>query len=414
MPHVAVIGAGITGVTTAYALLKRGYQVTVIDRHRYPAMETSYANGGQLSASNAEVWTKWSTVGKGLKWIFKNDAPLLLNPSLSWHKYSWLGEFVASIPKYSENTIKTTRLAIAARKHMFWIAEKEGIEFDLVKRGILHVYRDRKSFENAISVNRLLTEGGLERRHVTADEISNIEPTLKGSFYGGIYTPSDFTGDIHKFSRGLADVCRRMGARFIFETDVTNMRIAEQVSLSLSKSNGSTSEGMIVNAEKLVVCGGVGSRTLAKMAGDRLNVYPVKGYSITVHLDDPASEAAAPWVSLLDEDTKIVTSRLGKNRFRVAGTAEFNGINRDIRYDRVKPLADWVEKLFPDLSTARVVPWAGLRPMMPDMMPRVQKGKNPHVYYNTGHGHLGWTLSCITAEMVSNLIDTDCARNEPH
>src|ERR1700743_1258541 len=107
MPHIAVIGAGITGVTTAYALLKRGYQVTIIDRHRYPAMETSYANGGQLSASNAEVWTSWSTVRKGLKWVFKNDAPLLLNPSLSWHKYSWLGEFVASIPKYSENTIKT-------------------------------------------------------------------------------------------------------------------------------------------------------------------------------------------------------------------------------------------------------------------------------------------------------------------
>jgi D-amino-acid dehydrogenase len=412
MPHIAVIGAGITGVTTAYALLKRGYQVTVIDRHRYPAMETSYANGGQLSASNAEVWTKWSTVGKGLKWIFKKDAPLLLNPSLSWHKYSWLGEFVASIPKYSENTIKTTRLAIAAREHMFSIAEKEGIEFDLVKRGILHVYRDRESFETAIAVNRLLVEGGLDRRPVTADEISNIEPALKGAFYGGFYTPSDFTGDIHKFSRGLAEVCRRMGAEFIFEADVTKMRIAEQVSLSLSKKNGSTSEGMIVNAEKLVVCGGVGSRTLATMAGDRLNVYPVKGYSITVHLDDPASEAAAPWVSLLDEDTKIVTSRLGKNRFRVAGTAEFNGINRDIRYDRVKPLADWVENLFPDLSTAHVVPWAGLRPMMPDMMPKVQKGKNQRVYYNTGHGHLGWTLSCITADMVSNLIDTDCARNK--
>jgi D-amino-acid dehydrogenase len=412
MPHIAVIGAGITGVTTAYALLKRGYQVTIIDRHRYPAMESSYANGGQLSASNAEVWTKWSTVGKGLKWIFKNDAPLLLNPSLSWHKYSWLGEFVASIPKYSENTIKTTRLAIAAREHMFSIAENEGIEFDLVKRGILHVYRDRGSFENAIAVNQLLVEGGLDRRPITAEEISSIEPALKGAFYGAFYTPSDFTGDIHKFSQGLAEVCRRMGAKFIFETEVTKMQIAEKATLSLSKKNGSTFESIIVNAEKLVVCAGVGSRTLATMAGDRINVYPVKGYSITVHLDDPASEEAAPWVSLLDEDTKIVTSRLGKNRFRVAGTAEFNGINRDIRYDRVKPLADWVEKLFPDLSTTRVVPWAGLRPMMPDMMPRVQRGKNPRVYYNTGHGHLGWTLSCITADMVSNLIDTDCARNK--
>jgi D-amino-acid dehydrogenase len=411
MPHIAVIGAGITGVTTAYALLKRGYQVTIIDRHRYPAMETSYANGGQLSASNAEVWTSWSTVRKGLKWIFKNDAPLLLNPSLSWHKYSWLGEFVASIPKYSENTIKTTQLAIAAREHMFSIAENEGIEFDLVKRGILHVYRDRGSFENASAVNRLLVKGGLDRRPITAEEISSIEPTLKGDFYGGFYTPSDFTGDIYKFSRGLAEVCGRMGARFIFETKVTKIQCAGQVTLSLSKKNGSTFESMTVNAEKLVVCAGVGSRALATMAGDRINVYPVKGYSITVHLDDAASEEAAPWVSLLDEETKIVSSRLGKDRLRVAGTAEFNGVNHDIRYDRVKPLEDWVEQLFPGLPTTRVVPWAGLRPMTPDMMPRVHRGKNPRVYYNTGHGHLGWTLSCVTADMVSNLIDTDCAQN---
>ncbi|HEY1091752.1 MAG TPA: FAD-dependent oxidoreductase, partial [Burkholderiaceae bacterium] len=135
--------------------------------------------------------------------------------------------------------------------------------------------------------------------------------------------------------------------------------------------------------------------------GDRLNVYPVKGYSITVMLNDEQSQAAAPNVSLLDDETKLVTSRLGVDRFRVAGTAEFNGFNRDIRADRIKPLVDWVNQCFPGVSTRRVEPWAGLRPMMPDMLPRVGPGRLPNVFYNTGHGHLGWTLSAITAHQLA-------------
>jgi D-amino-acid dehydrogenase len=152
------------------------------------------------------------------------------------------------------------------------------------------------------------------------------------------------------------------------------------------------------------VCAGTGSRHFAAMLGDRVNVYPVKGYSITVALDDAASQAAAPWVSLLDEGAKIVTSRLGENRFRVAGTAEYNGANRDIRADRVKPLVDWTRTLFPGVDTDRVTPWAGLRPMMPDMMPRVQPGRLPGVFYNTGHGHLGWTLSAATAQLIADRV----------
>jgi D-amino-acid dehydrogenase len=143
---------------------------------------------------------------------------------------------------------------------------------------------------------------------------------------------------------------------------------------------------------------------LAAKLGDRINIYPVKGYSITVNLDE-ASQAAAPWVSLNDDDAKIVTSRLGKDRYRVAGTAEFAGYNKDIRADRIKPLVEWTEKFFPGINTDQVVPWAGLRPMMPDMMPRVMKGKQPGVYYNTGHGHLGWTLSAATAYMLADLVD---------
>jgi D-amino-acid dehydrogenase len=155
----------------------------------------------------------------------------------------------------------------------------------------------------------------------------------------------------------------------------------------------------------VVVCAGTASRAIAAQLGDRVNIYPVKGYSITVRLDDAASQAGAPTVSLLDDATKLVTSRLGPDRFRVAGTAEFNGFNRDIRADRIRPLVDWVAKCFPAVSTRQVVPWAGLRPMMPDLLPRVAQGRLPRVFYNTGHGHLGWTLSAITAQQIGDLVE---------
>jgi D-amino-acid dehydrogenase len=156
--------------------------------------------------------------------------------------------------------------------------------------------------------------------------------------------------------------------------------------------------------DSLVMCAGTASRELAAQLGDRVNVYPVKGYSITVNLNDAASQAGAPVVSLLDDETKLVTSRLGADRFRVAGTAEFNGFNRDIRADRIRPLVAWVEQCFPKIDTRSVVPWAGLRPMMPNMMPRVGRGQAANVFYNTGHGHLGWTLSAVTADMVGDVV----------
>lgn len=402
MGGIAVIGAGITGVTTAYALLERGHDVTVLDRHRYAAMETSFANGGQISASNAEVWNNWGTVLKGMKWMLRQDAPLLLNPRPSAHKYSWLGEFTANIRNYHANTIATTRLAIEARQHLFGIAEREGIAFDLERRGILHIYRDKPGFAAAARVNPLLQEGGLDRRAVTPDEMRRIEPTLHGDFYGGFYTPSDSTGDIHKFTRGLADACMRRGGRFLFETEVTGIEHGRD-SITISTAAATGLDRLPVNA--VVVCAGIASRKFAAMLGDRINVYPVKGYSITVHLDDESSQDAAPQVSLLDDATKIVTSRLGRDRFRVAGSAEFNGENRDIRADRIEPLVRWTQSLFPGVSTARVVPWAGLRPMTPSLMPRIGTGRRPGVFYNTGHGHLGWTLSAATAQMVADAVD---------
>jgi D-amino-acid dehydrogenase len=401
---VAIIGSGITGVTTAYALLERGHSVVVLDRQRYAAMETSFANGGQLSASNAEVWNSWGTILKGMRWMLRRDAPLLLNPRPSVHKYSWLAEFVGQIGSYRANTVATTRLAIEARKHLFSMAEKEGIDFDLECRGILHIYRDKAGFEAAARVNELLREGGLDRRAVTPEEMRGIEPTLHGSFHGGFFTPSDSTGDIHKFTRGLAGACMRRGARFLFEAEVTAIR-HERDGIAVAWRPATGDDGIeVLRVDAVVICAGVSSRRFAAMLGDRINVYPVKGYSITVHLDDARSREAAPTVSLLDDATKIVSSRLGGDRFRVAGTAEFNGEDRDIRMDRIRPLVRWTQALFPDVETSRVVPWAGLRPMTPDLMPRIGAGSRPGVFYNTGHGHLGWTLSAATAEMVAEAV----------
>lgn len=398
---VAVIGGGITGVTTAYALAKRGFTVTLFEQHRYAAMETSFANGGQLSASNAEVWNHSSTILKGLKWMLKSDAPLLVNPKPSWHKLAWFAEFIAQIPNYRSNTVATTKLAIAARDHLYAWAEAEGVDFDLKQQGILHIYRDKKGFDHASEVSRLLAQGGLDRRAVTPDEIRSIEPTLAGDYFGGFYTESDATGDIHKFTVGLAAAAERLGVKCLYGQDVQRLQSDGQSTTVTSRDdNGEHTH----HFDSLVVCAGVGSRDFAAQLGDRVNVYPVKGYSITVELTDATSQQAAPNVSLLDDETKLVSSRLGQGRFRVAGTAEFNGVNRDIRADRIQPLVEWVNQCFPGINTRQVVPWAGLRPMLPNMMPRVGAGRRANVFYNTGHGHLGWTLSAITADMVAEQI----------
>ncbi|WOE42980.1 D-amino acid dehydrogenase [Acinetobacter chinensis] len=405
MCHVVVIGSGITGVTSAYELAQLGYQVTVIDKHLFPAMETSFANGGQLSACNAEVWNQKSTVLKGIKWMSRKDAPLLLNPSFDLHKYAWLMEFLGNIKHYQSNTHETVRLALLARERLFSIAEQEGIDFNLEKKGILHFYHTEQDYAVATSVNNMLCDGGLERYAVTPEEMKSIEPTLTGEYYGGFYCPGDATGDIHKFTTGLAKATEKYGVKYLFGMEVVDVQhhskgVTIQYRASMENMQSGAAAFEELQADAVVVCGGVGSYELANKLGDRVNVYPVKGYSITVQLDDERSIKGAPWVSLLDESAKIVTSRLGENRFRVAGTAEFNGYNRDIRSDRIQPLIDWVNKNF-DISTEHSVPWAGLRPMMPNMMPVVRRGKRERVFYNTGHGHLGWTLSAATAVMIS-------------
>jgi D-amino-acid dehydrogenase len=405
---VAVVGGGITGITTAYALARRGVSVTVYERERYPAMATSYANGAQISACNAEVWNSWANVAKGIRWMLTPGAPLLVSPWPTWHKMSWMAEFVAAIPRHDANTVETTRLAIVARRRLLAVAEEEGIAFDLERRGILNVYETAEEHRAAAAVSRLLTAGGLERQEVSPAEIRALEPNLQGTFHGGFYTPTDYTGDIHAFTVGLARVCStRYGVTFRSGTRVANVTTdgggiaiahgpADAGGGAAGEANSETSRH-----DAVVVCAGVASRGIAAGLGDRLNIYPVKGYSITVDLGEPADRAAAPWVSVLDDKAKIVSSRLGERRLRIAGTAELSGYDLDIRAARIAPLVAWCRKRYPGVGTRQVTPWAGLRPMMPDMMPRVAPGRRPGVYYNTGHGHLGWTLAAATAELTA-------------
>ena len=217
---VPVIGAGITGVTVAYALARRGLDVTVFDRHRYPAMETSFANGGQLSASNAEVWNHPGNLVKCIKWMFKADAPLLFNLKPSWHKYSWIAQFLADMRHHEANTVRSAELAIMARANLDEWAREENIDFNHERRGILHIYRSDKSVKHARKVGGMLARAVLDRREVARDEVRQIEPTLTGSYAGAFFTPSDTTGDIHQYTVGLAQACQRRGVTFLQGVDV--------------------------------------------------------------------------------------------------------------------------------------------------------------------------------------------------
>ena len=230
----------------------------------------------------------------------------------------------------------------------------------------------------------------------------SIEPSLNlKNFVGGFYTDSDMSGDIHKFTMLLADACMNKGVTFYYETEIKKINHnKKQPIISFTQSDNKHKQ----NYDAIVICAGVNSKFLANDLGDNVNIYPVKGYSITLLLEDKDSVDHAPYVSLLDDKAKIVSSRLGKNRFRVAGTAEFNGYNKDIRADRINPLIKWCNELFPKVSTEHAIPWAGLRPMTPSMVPRVGSGKLPGIYYNTGHGHLGWTLSAFTSQQISDHI----------
>ena len=410
MKKIAVIGAGIAGVTTAYALAKRGFKVTIIDSRRYPAMATSYANGGQLSASNAETWNTPKNIVSGLKWMFKADAPLLFNPSPNIQKYKWMFGFLTETLRgtHKDNTLHTIELAKRARDVYFTIADEENIEFDLLKKGILRFYDSQKEFKEDAEKKSWIEQPGMEWEVMSPDEVVALEPSLttansKNKIVGGVYTKSDASGDIHKFCVNLEKVLvEKYDVRVLTDTSVSNLsQRSHKILVEYDDGKNLDNE----EYENVVICAGVNTQNFANKLGDSMNVYPVKGYSVTIDLKNEQSQEGAPMVSLIDQPVKIVASRLG-DKFRVAGTAELAGINTDIRQDRIRPLLRWVKEFFPEVSTESYTPWAGLRPMTPNMMPLTHESKMPGVFYHTGHGHLGWTLSAATAEIVAEKISS--------
>ncbi len=386
--RVAVIGAGITGVTTAYYLAKNGYNVNVYDEELHPAMKTSYANGGQVSVSNSEVWNTWSNVQKGVKWLLKKDAPLLIRPKLSISQWKWMYQFLMNTVNntYKTNTEKTIALGLEARKLYDQICLEENISFDRSNCGILHFYKDQKYFDAAKEAKKLYNDNGVEWDIVSPENITQIDQNLGSipNIIGGAYTPSDWTGDIHAFCYGLSLILQeKYGVNFFFGVKTNNL------------------QDLLDLFDYVVVSAGIGSVKLGNSIGESLNIYPVKGYSITIR-NNPTDYL--PKVSLLDDQAKIVTATLG-DRLRVAGTAELNGENYDIRRDRIEPLLNWVHTNFPHINTHDYSSWACLRPMTPNMLPVVKRSKiNPNLFFNTGHGHLGWTLAPTTAKQISDMI----------
>ena len=387
---IVVVGAGISGLLAAYYLVKAGHKVTVYEQERYPAMRTSFANGGQVSVSNSEVWTTWGNVFKGIKWMFSKDAPLLIRPTFEWAKIRWMAKFMWNTvtARYGKNTADTIQLGMRSRELYKHIIAEEGLEFDQSFNGILHFYKDANYLANARSVKDLYEANGCQWDMLDPHQVHLAEPSLRndGSVLGGAWTEDDWMGDIHKFCTELTTVLKnKYGVKFSFGNTILDAKNLDYY-------------------DATVISSGVGSTALAKTVGDTIDVYPVKGYSITINLDDESFKYT-PKTSLLDDEAKIVTSTLGR-RFRVAGTAELTGENYDIRRDRIEPLLEWVHTNFPKINTHDYTQWACLRPMAPDMMPIVkQSKKNTKVFYHTGHGHLGWTLSPATAEQLTKLID---------
>lgn len=388
---IVVLGAGIAGMTAAYYAAIKGYRVTIIDEERYPGMRCSYANGGQVSVSNSEVWTTYNNIIKGFKWLLKKDAPLLIRPSLNLDKAIWLSKFLYHTVKgdYYKNTARTIRMGLEARKCYEEIVGHTGITFDQSMSGILHIYKNKKYYQAAIKATELYTSEGCEWTILNDTEVYNYEPSLKKmvDIVGGVWTKDDWTGDIHKFCVNLASFLEKQ-----YDVRYTcNYKVNEISELRLY--------------DYIIIANGVGAKKIAKTIGDHIPVYPVKGYSLTVPASDANAYQSMPKVSLLDDEAKIVTSLLGQ-RLRVAGTAEFAGENYDITRDRIVPLLKWLGNNFPDINVNEYSSWACLRPMTPNMMPITTRSKKQNnVFYHTGHGHLGWTLAPYTAKVLINSIE---------
>jgi len=405
-----VLGGGVIGVTTAYWMARAGMQVTVVDRRTGSALETSFANGGQISVSHAEPWANPSAPLKVLKWLFNPEAPLLYRPRMDPHQWSWLSRWLLEcLPSRTDaNTRRIVEIGLFSRDLLQKIREREGIQYDERTEGILHFYRNNKEFDAAIPVAELMREMGCDRKVVDREEIFRLEPAFSahgGDIVGGTYTSSDESGDIHKFTRGLTDVCEKMGVRFLFNHDIESMDTGGG-SVKAVHLRDRTDGDCPVTVQARAVVASMGSYTapFLRRYGVKLPIYPAKGYSMTIPV---GQEHTAPSLSLTDDEYKLVYSRLG-DRLRVAGSAELVGYDTGISEKRCRAIFNNVQSLFPDAGDySQTQFWTGLRPATPSNVPIMERRGFGNLYVNSGHGTLGWTMGCGSGFIVAQQVARD-------
>ena len=404
--RITVMGAGVTGVTTAWFLAQSGHEVTVIDRQPGAGLETSYANGGQVSVSHAEPWANPSAPLKVLKWLGKEDAPLLFRIRPDLNQWLWGLSFLreCTTARTRHNIKQMVNLGMYSRSTLQALRRETGIAYDHATKGILHFYTSEQEFDGAQAPAAVMREYGCELDMKSPAECVAIEPALAPNLHkivGGSMTPSDESGDAHKFTHNLAQLCADKGVQFLYNTRIVGINKAGDTLQSLRIAN---SDGVVTahTADAYVMCLGSFSSRWKDLLGQSLRIYPAKGYSVTLPV---INEEASYTTSLTDDEYKLVFSRLG-DRLRIAGTAELNGYDTDLNLVRCEAIVRRTKELFPGITDgvgARY--WTGLRPTTPSNVPYIGKSKTRNVFLNTGHGTLGWTHGCGSGAAIADIIN---------
>lgn len=402
--QIVVLGAGVVGTTTAWYLQKQGHQVTVVDRQSNAGLETSFANGGQVSVSHAEPWANPSAPLKVLKWLFQADAPLLFRPRFDLAQWRWALAFLreCTSTRAAYNIRQMVNLGTYSRAQLQALREDAGIEYDALSKGILHFYTNPQEFDGALKPTRIMQDLSCDRQIIDADRAVELEPALKpirDRIAGATYTSEDESGDARKFTQNLARKCEEAGVEFRYGTEVLDFERAGDRILGVQ----TLKEGVhyTLRGDAYVLSLGSFSGPMARKIGLTLDIYPAKGYSITVPVK---SDDAAFKVSLTDDEFKLVYSRLG-DRMRVAGTAELNGYSRDLNYARCRAIVRRTAEVMPEAGYwDQAQFWSGLRPATPSNVPYIGKSHLANLYLNTGHGTLGWTHSCGSAAALADIV----------
>jgi D-amino-acid dehydrogenase len=398
--RILVLGGGVVGITTAYQLLQDGHEVVLLERHPDVAQEASWGNAGMIAPGHSFVWSSPKAPWILLKSLFLKNQALRFRPSADPRLWSWSLKFLAecTATKARANTLRKHQIAAYSQRVLHDVLAAEHLDYDRNARGIVYFYRDPAALEAGVAHMQLLAQDGQEIRVLDRAQLLEIEPSLACAgdrIAGGIYCPSDETGDCNKFAAGLAAVCGGRGAALHTGTTITGIETAGDMVTGVNTDHGT------FMADAYVMALGCQSPQLARQIGVDLPVYPIKGYSLTIPI---GNHDAPPTVSTVDEHNLVAISRLG-NRMRVTATAEFAG------YDTSHKPADFAfmkgvaRELYPDgADYQRAEMWAGLRPMTPDNLPIIGRKRHRNLYYNTGHGHIGWTMSHGSARLVADVI----------